>query len=138
MHKLLKMINGDAVIGIILSLFLGYVALTSTGSLMTKLGFDTKDNLKTQLVNAEKNLSICYAELANKHKVIAINERNCRMKTQITDKFIQDSLDIDKLISSVLIRNKTHETTPPVKEETISSGDEIVIINNLYDNLFGS
>lgn len=138
MSKLLKMLNGDSIVGIILVLFLGYVVVTSTGSLMTKLGFETKDSLKTQLVNVEKNLDVCNAEVTKQRKVIAINDFNCKMKTEITDKFTQDSLDIDKLIDDAVSWNKKQEASPPVTEEITSSGDEIVSINNLYDNLFGA
>lgn len=133
MKKKLESGNVLAILGLVI--FVLFVLYNASGSILEKFGVETRTALKAELVRTQQLLDICSDNVDKQRKVIVLNEMNCKLRIDADKQFIEDSMNIDKIVNDAIAERDKREThvIPDSKD-----GDEIVSINNLYENLFGA
>ena len=143
--KLLKKIY-DAVFsesGILLVpiLIIIFIVSSSFGTIMTRLGFETKENVKIELNLLKQELDIANAEIKRLNGNKVIDQGRCDLEKDMISKLELTDSVVDKLVGSIII-GTTKETTENKVTEVVTdkqnlSSRNIDKIHLAYNSMFG-
>lgn len=143
--KLLKKIY-DAVFsesGILLVpiLIIIFIVSSSFGTIMSRLGFETKENVKIELNLLKQELDIANAEIKRLNGNKVIDQGRCDLEKDMISKLELTDSVVDKLVGSIIIGTNKETTenkvTEVVTDKQNLSSRNIDKIHLAYNSMFG-
>lgn len=147
MEKLAGWIFNPSNILIVPILIIAYVLLTSTDTIIEKLGFETRASLKAELTQERNKNQALLDENKELKGKIEDSKIKCKLAEEANNSLIDLNGELDKLIKDLIEQNNKpiidvdtviHDFLEKKEKETTGSDKNIVSIHLAYNQIFGA
>lgn len=122
------------------------ILLSNMGTILERVGFETRTHLKAELVRSQYTVQLLSKEIIElRNKVDNVNLQ-CKIREEVINEVIQGNNDVDDFINNLNKGNITPSEdtikTEPIKEaneviEPMEVNNNIVSLHKAYNEFFG-
>lgn len=122
------------------------ILLSNVGTILEKVGFETRTHLKAELVKSQYTVQLLSKEVIELRKSVDNANLQCKIREEVINDVIQGNNDVDDFINNLNKGNVTPSEdtikTEPIKEiekvvEPIEVNNNIASLHKAYNEFFG-